>query len=149
MQRQQLYSFSFLETGYTYDHDVGANVGKPHKKRINRGVMVTSERTRKGEWVFKTRTNWDDEATTQMTGELLEGPDSTVQCTYFWNCMKYSAALCLLEELMEDAEDSVELDRVVNLLPVPYYGQDNIDYFQMISISLHKVKLKVVDNGYN
>ena len=154
MQRQKLYSFSYLEWRIptnTHGHQIPGS--KPFKKRITQWIMVCLDRTRKGQSVIKTRDNWDNESTTQL--ELPPLPlgklDSMKSCYYFWNCMQYAACLALADEF--DGGDACLKDGVdayieVKKLPIPKYGDDNIDYFKLMADLFPSLKLKRVENGF-
>jgi hypothetical protein len=146
MQRQQLYSFQFLDWKFPCSNESF----EPHRVTITQGIMVGPERTRKGKLVIKTRKNWDNEARTQIEVNQRPGDNSMDQCHYFWECMHYSAVRSFIDDVLEygDAlwEDSNTPIKVPEV-PLPQYGV-RIDYFDWLVKAIPSLEIKRIDNGY-
>src|SRR5271167_4598927 len=94
MQHQQPYSISFLRWQSNHGQFDKPQI-EPWKERSLSGILVTSESTRSKKTAFKTRTHWDEPASTYLIVDPkdTEGLDTNI----FWSCMDYAlvGAICV------------------------------------------------------
>ncbi len=147
MQHQQPYTVSFLRWKCDYGPVVNSKqeVSEPYKKVAIQGVLVAMESTRSKKTAFKTRTNWDEPASTYLL--LDEDKDM------FWDCMDYAlvGAICT-ENVFEEAEwnDTCSYEWFESL-PKPnslHDGTKHMHYFRLLQEKFPEAQFKLVNNGF-
>lgn len=139
MQRIQPYTISFLNYSF-------ANNNEPQKERVLRGIMVTSEATRSGNVSFKTRTNWDEMASTQYSISR----DGAEELNY-WTGMSYALVSEICGSIIIDDTDAAdECWEWFQTLPEPleFNTVDHVDYFKMLKERFPEIEIRLEPNGF-
>lgn len=149
MQRQQVYTISFLRWESNDGQHDKPQI-EPWKERDLQGVLVTFESTRSKKTAFKTRTNWEEPASTYLTvdSKVVEDLDWNI----FWPCMEYAlvGAICT-ENAFEETVGFDHSWKWFESLPKPWeLGKDrrHMHYFRLMQEAFPEAEFKLSDNGF-